>query len=205
MLHLLLIGTMTLAFNLRGAQPKSEKLRDRFSKTSVTCIIRSQPQGALAQRYFDQACASFSASIIAKPFGRSARRLSRSRLRHGPLGDGVCLGPHVNKPMDSNDTVQAWSALQLAIQGKAQAPLKEQAYIAALEKRYQPQHQDDRQALDKAFAAAMRQLAKEYPDDLDAQVLFAESLMNTMPWDYWTRDRRPKPETEEILSVCVSS
>ena len=66
----------------------------------------------------------------------------------------------MNKPMDSNDTVQAWSALQLAIQGKAQAPLKEQAYIAALEKRYQPQHQDDRQALDKAFAAAMRQLAR---------------------------------------------
>jgi hypothetical protein len=47
----------------------------------------------------------------------------------------------------------------------------------------------------------MRQLAKEYPDDLDAQVLFAESLMNTMPWDYWTRDRPPKPETEEILSA----
>jgi hypothetical protein len=47
----------------------------------------------------------------------------------------------------------------------------------------------------------MRELAKEYPDDLDAQVLFAESLMNTMPWDYWTRDRTPKPETEEILAA----
>jgi tetratricopeptide (TPR) repeat protein len=47
----------------------------------------------------------------------------------------------------------------------------------------------------------MRELAREYPDDLDAQVLFAESLMNTMPWDYWTRDRTPKPETEEILTA----
>jgi tetratricopeptide (TPR) repeat protein len=47
----------------------------------------------------------------------------------------------------------------------------------------------------------MRGLVREYPDDLDAQVLFAESLMNTIPWDYWTRDRTPKPETEEILNA----
>jgi tetratricopeptide (TPR) repeat protein len=84
---------------------------------------------------------------------------------------------------------------------KSKASTKEQAYITALEKRYQAAHQDDRLALDQAFAAAMRAVVKEYPDDLDAQVIFAESLMNTMPWDYWTRDRRPKPETEEILAA----
>jgi tetratricopeptide (TPR) repeat protein len=47
----------------------------------------------------------------------------------------------------------------------------------------------------------MRELARQYPDDLDAQVFFAEALMDTMPWDYWTRDRTPKPETEEILGA----
>jgi tetratricopeptide (TPR) repeat protein len=47
----------------------------------------------------------------------------------------------------------------------------------------------------------MRDLVKHYPDDLDVQTMFAESLMNTMPWDYWTRDRTPKPETEEILAA----
>jgi tetratricopeptide (TPR) repeat protein len=41
----------------------------------------------------------------------------------------------------------------------------------------------------------------QYPDDLDAQTLFAESLMNTMPWDYWTKDRSPKPETEEVFDA----
>src|SRR5262249_32721742 len=46
-----------------------------------------------------------------------------------------------------------------------------------------------------------RELAAQYPDDLDAQVLFAESLMDTMPWDYWTHDRSPKPETVEILDA----
>jgi tetratricopeptide (TPR) repeat protein len=36
--------------------------------------------------------------------------------------------------------------------------------------------------------------------DLDAQVLLAEALMNTMPWDYWLGDRSPKPETEEAIA-----
>jgi len=47
----------------------------------------------------------------------------------------------------------------------------------------------------------MREVTREFPDDLDAQVLLAEAIMDTMPWDYWTRDRKPKPETEEALAA----
>jgi tetratricopeptide (TPR) repeat protein len=159
-------------------------------------------QSERAQRYFDQG--------LRLVFGfnhKEAIRSFRSAAHLDPTcamaywGAAYALGPHVNRPMDSNDTVQAWAALQLAVAHKPKASPKERAYITALEKRYQPEHQEDRLALDKAFAAAMRDLAKEYPDDLDAQVIFAESLMNTMPWDYWTRDRTPKPETEEILAA----
>jgi tetratricopeptide (TPR) repeat protein len=116
-------------------------------------------------------------------------------------GVAYAFGPHVNKPMDASDTTNAWAALQQAVANKSKTTAKEQSYITALEKRYQAEHKDDRLALDQAFAAAMRDVAKQYPDDLDAQTIFAESLMNTMPWDYWTRDRTPKPETEEILAA----
>jgi len=116
-------------------------------------------------------------------------------------GVAYAFGPHVNKPMDAGDTAAAWSALQLAVAHRGNVSPKEQAYITALEKRYQPDHGDDRAALDKAFAGAMRELVRQYPDDLDARTMFAESLMNTMPWDYWTGDRAPKPETEEILGA----
>src|SRR6185503_11555394 len=155
-----------------------------------------------AQRYFDQG--------LRLLFGfnhREAIRSFRSAAHFDPQcamahwGVAYAFGPHVNKPMDANDTAQAWAALQFAIAGKTNASAKAQAYISALEKRYAPTHTDNRLALDKAFAAAMRDLSHQYPDDLDAQVLFAESLMNTMPWDYWTRDRTPKPETEEILAA----
>jgi hypothetical protein len=29
--------------------------------------------------------------------------------------------------------------------------------------------------------------------------LFADAVMNTMPWDYWQENGEPKPETQEIL------
>ena len=158
-----------------------------------------------AQRYFDQGM-----SLLFGFNHKEAIRSFRSAAQLDPdcamayWGAAYAFGPHVNKPMDTNDTVEAWAALQLAVAAKSKGSTKEQAYITALEKRYQPEHKDDRSALDKGFAGAMRVLAKQYPDDLDAQVLFAESLMDTMPWDYWTHDRTPKPETEEILNALRS-
>src|SRR5262245_1789516 len=140
-----------------------------------------------AQRYFDQGMRLL--------FGFNHREAIRS-FRSAACVDPDCamaywgvayaFGPHVKKPMDTNDTAQAWAALQLALANRAKASPKEQMYIDALKTRYQAEHKDNRLDLDQAFAGAMRQLARQHPDDLDAQVLFAESLMNTMPWDYWT-------------------
>jgi tetratricopeptide (TPR) repeat protein len=155
-----------------------------------------------AQRYFDQGMRlvfGFNHREAIRSFRSAAHLDPNCVMAH--WGVAYAYGPHVNKPMDGSDTTNAWAALQLAVAGKARVSPKEQAYITALESRYQSAHADDRSGLDKVFATAMRELAKQYPDDLDAQVLFAESLMDTMPWDYWTRDRTPKPETEEILGA----
>jgi tetratricopeptide (TPR) repeat protein len=156
----------------------------------------------LAQRYFDQGLRlvfGFNHKEAIRSFRSAARLDPQCALAH--WGVAYAFGPHVNKAMDSNDTASAWAALQSAVAHKSRGSAKEQAYINALEKRYRSEHQDDRVALDKAFADAMRGVARQYPDDLDAQVFFAEALMNTIPWDYWTRDRTPKPETEEFLRV----
>lgn len=159
-------------------------------------------ESKLAQRYFDQG--------LRLLFGfnhKEAIRAFRSAAHVDPecamayWGAAYAYGPHVNKPMDSTEAARAWEALQKAVVHKKAASAKERAYITALEARYRAEHREDRAALDQAFAQAMRQVARQYPDDLDAQVIFAESLMNTMPWDYWTRDRAPKPETEEILQA----
>ena len=47
----------------------------------------------------------------------------------------------------------------------------------------------------------MRELHMKYPNDNDAASLFAESMMNTMPWDYWLDPENPKPLTMEVLAA----
>src|SRR5689334_3354600 len=119
-------------------------------------------QSQQAQRYFDQG--------LRLLFGfnhREAIRSFRSAAQLDPQcamaywGVAYAYGPHVNKPMDSNDTSNAWAALQLAVAAKGKASPKEQAYITALEKRYEPEHKENRLALDKAFADSMRGVANQ--------------------------------------------
>jgi tetratricopeptide (TPR) repeat protein len=50
----------------------------------------------------------------------------------------------------------------------------------------------------------MRKLSGKYPDDLDAAVLFAASLMEASPWNYWTRDGQPREDTPDILATLES-
>jgi tetratricopeptide (TPR) repeat protein len=116
-------------------------------------------------------------------------------------GIAVALGPNINKPMDAADVPLAWDALQQAKRLSSNASEKEKAYIKALESRYSPQPVTDRRTLDLEYANAMRDVMKNYPQDLDAATLFAEALMDTMPWDYYMEDRRPKAVTEELIKA----
>ncbi|NJL17465.1 MAG: hypothetical protein HC938_09930 [Nitrospira sp.] len=50
----------------------------------------------------------------------------------------------------------------------------------------------------------MRGVWRQFPDDPDAGVLFAEALMDLRPWDLWTAGGQPRPGTEEIVSTLES-
>jgi tetratricopeptide (TPR) repeat protein len=155
-----------------------------------------------AQRYFDQGlmlCYAFNHTEAIRSF-RSAAQIDPD-CAMAWWGVAYAFGPHVNKPMTKEDNQGAWEALQQAVARRGQASPREQAYIDAIAQRYQAEFNENRATLDKAYAHAMQELAAQYPDDLDAQVLKAEALMDTMPWDYWLKDRRPKPETEEALAA----
>ena len=47
----------------------------------------------------------------------------------------------------------------------------------------------------------MREVARRFPDDLDAATLFADALMNLRPWNLWKPDGSMQPETPEILET----
>jgi len=155
-----------------------------------------------AQKYFDQGMTllfGFNHKEAIRSF-RSAAVIDPS-CAMAYWGIAYAYGPHVNRPMSAEDNAEAWKALESALALRSRVSAHERAYVDALQTRYVQEFNADRSALDRAFAAAMRKLVAQYPDDLDAQTFFAESLMDTMPWDYWAKDRSPKPETEEAFAA----
>lgn len=157
------------------------------------------------QRFFDQGL------ILAYGFNHAeAERSFREAARLDP-GCAICwwgvalvLGPNINAPMDPANGPKAWEALGKAERLAPGADARERAYIEALSARYAAEPPADRTALDRAYAEAMRKVAQRFPEDTDASTLFAEALMNLMPWDYWLEDGRPRPATVEALEALES-
>lgn len=153
-----------------------------------------------AQTYFDQGM------VLAFGFNHAeATRSFREAQRLDPdcamcyWGEALVLGPNINAAMPEDNVAPAWAALQKAREHTDHATPRHRAYIEALAARYRPEPLEDRSELDLAYADAMRKLAEAHPEDYDAQSLFAEALMDTTPWDYWTEDNQPKEETRELL------
>jgi hypothetical protein len=113
-------------------------------------------------------------------------------------GQALVLGPNINAPMSPDDEPKAKEAAQKAVSLKSKASAREQAYIDAVAKRYTGDAKD-RAAGNRAYADAMREVSKRYPDDLDAATLYAEALMDLRPWNYWLRDGQAYGETSEIV------
>ena len=159
----------------------------------------------LVQRFFDQGL------ILAYGFNHAeAARAFREASRLDPdcamceWGLALVLGPNINKAMDDADVSAAYEASQRALEKSAGGTDLEQALIQSLTQRYAPTAVEDRSGLDRAYADAMAAVAEQFPDDLDTQVLYAEALMNLMPWDYYLEDGTPRPETDIVVATIES-
>jgi len=168
-------------------------------------ITTSDPD---AQRYFDQGLVidfAFNHAESIRSF-RAAQRLDDD-CAMCYWGEALALGPNINVTfngkvvMADEDRLAAYAAIGKAVARKSIATPKEQDLIDALAVRYDGDPATDREPLDLAYAEAMRQMHQKYPDDDDVAALFAESLMNTMPWDYWVDPESPKPETVEVIET----
>jgi tetratricopeptide (TPR) repeat protein len=164
-------------------------------------------KNALAQRYFNQGLVlayGFNHAEAARSFREAARLDPNCAMSY--WGVALVLGPNINAGMEKNAVPQAWQALQKALQlsQRSSTSSRERALIQALAKRYAPQPVEDRKPLDLAYVKAMRQVVQSYPTDLDAATLFAEALMDTMPWDYWQPNAQPKPEAMEIFQTLAA-
>ena len=153
-----------------------------------------------AQQYFDQGLRlvyGFNHAESIRSFTRATELDPTCAMCY--WGIAYAYGPHVNAGMDSASGVKAYQAAQKALSLSRNASPRERAYIRAVAARYAPVPPAKRASLDSAYARGMRAVARTYPNDLDAAALYAESLMDLRPWNYWTPQGKPYPGTEEIV------
>jgi tetratricopeptide (TPR) repeat protein len=140
-----------------------------------------------AQAYFDQGLRMTWAFNHAE-----ALRSYRAAQRLDPdcamcyWGEAFVLGPNINAPMEDAAGNPAVTAVKKAV-ALAHKP-NEKALIEALALRYSAAADADRAAMDQAYARAVGDAARRFPDDTEIAVLYVDALMNTSPWDYWEAD-----------------
>ncbi len=156
-----------------------------------------------AQHYFNQGLAflhGFNHASAIRSFQEAAKADPNCAMAH--FGIALAAGPHINYPLVPPPMAElAWKELTLAQQHADKASPVERDLIDALSKRYANPQPEDRSALDRAYADAMREVWKKYPKDQDVGAFFAESMMDLSPWNQWTNDGQPNPGTEEIVAT----
>ena len=159
-----------------------------------------------AQRYFDQGLRfvfGFNHGVAIRSFQEAARLDPGCAMAH--WGIALASGPHINFPLVPPPAAElAWSELALARAAAPRATALERDLIEALSHRYANPQPEDRSALDRGYADAMRKVWQQHPDSTDAGVFFAEAMMDLRPWDQWTLEGQPQPGTDEILATLVA-
>ena len=159
-----------------------------------------------AQQYFDQGMRflwAFNHDESTRSFARAAQLDPQCALCY--WGVALTVGPNYNLPSIAESRAKvAAEAVALARKYAAQATPVEQALIAALALRYpdaRPLDPSSSAPVLKAYAEAMHSVAIRFPDDLDVQTLYAESLMTMNAWKLWSPDGGPAPGTREIQTT----
>jgi tetratricopeptide (TPR) repeat protein len=181
-----------------GAAPDAPVLFENLG-TYVGNVTTSSGR---AQAYFDQG--------LRLTYGFNhweAQRSFKEAVRLDPncamcyWGVALTYGSNYNSPTDAERERGAYEAVQAAVALADRVTPRERAMIQALAQRHSSKPDADRAALDRAYADAMRAVARQFPDDPDAGTLFADALMNLRPWNLWTEDGQPQPGTEEIVQT----
>lgn len=163
-------------------------------------ITTSTPE---AQQFFDEGLTllyGFNHEEAYRSFERAAALDPKAPMPH--WGMSLALGTNYNDTATPDRIGKAYGHLAHAQERAANGNDAERAFIDALAKRYVAKSDDGKQAeREAAYSAAMGEVSKRFPDDLDAATLYAESMMNLRPWKLYTFAGEPEPGTESIVAA----
>jgi tetratricopeptide (TPR) repeat protein len=161
-----------------------------------------------AQKYFDQGIRliyGFNHAEALRSFREAARIDKDCAIAY--WGQALALAPNINDSAIGPDREQqGYDAIRDALKRRRQANPKERALIDALASRFAAKPPSgDRQAMNQAYARAMDKVWRRFPKDPDVAVLYADAVMNTRPWNYWTKDGKPQPGVEKARMALEST
>jgi tetratricopeptide (TPR) repeat protein len=139
-----------------------------------------------AQRYFDQGLRlayAFNHNEALRAFRKAQSLAPECAMCY--WGEAYVLGPNINAPMDEAAVAPAYAAVTRAQALAGNASASERALIRAMAMRYSADPNADRGALNAAYATGMTHAKTQFPNDPEILAMFAESIMDLSPWDYW--------------------
>ncbi len=155
-----------------------------------------------AQRWFDQGLRlvyAFNHHEAQKAFREAARLDPKCAMCF--WGIAMTEGSNYNAPTNGERETRALVAVRQAAALAAGTRPEERALIDAVARRHSADPAAARATLDGVYADAMREVARRFPDDLEAATFFADAMMNLRPWNLWTADGTPQPGTEELVQT----
>jgi tetratricopeptide (TPR) repeat protein len=117
----------------------------------------------------------------------------------------LAAAPNLQMHMNRDREKAAKEAIQMAINLSANSPEIEQEYISILGKKFANHlNNDDLNKLKLEYSQNLGRLSKRYPDDPDAAVLFAASLLGLQE-EYWKEDGTPFPGIQEAVDTLQNT
>ncbi len=160
-----------------------------------------------AQAFFDQGLRltyAFNHAEAHRAFMEAARLDPGSAMSY--WGQAYTLGPNINDALpDDERKTKANEALKRATELVNDATPKEKALINALRSRYSDDLSADLATLNTSYMEVMKKVQNKFPGDADIQTLYAASVMNTMPWNYWDNEGNPMPNTLDAKKALESA
>jgi tetratricopeptide (TPR) repeat protein len=153
-----------------------------------------------SQMFFNQAIImanSFNHAEAERSFREAVKQDSTFAM--GYWGIAYVLGPNFNSVSNMGTVNEIRNAVTKAVHLSETVSGWERAVINAIQTKFPM----DTTATDgEGFANSMKQAFMEFPDNSFVATLYAESVMNLHPWDFYVeRGGEPRPWTPEIVSL----
>lgn len=159
------------------------------------------------QAFFDQGVKlsyAFNHAEGHRSFMEAARLDPNSAMPY--WGQAFALGPNINDPLPDDERKNKINeAMVKARRLASKANPKEKALIEALSTRYSEDLTKDAAELNMDYMKAMTKVVQRFPEDANIQILYAASVMNTVPWNYWDKDGNPSPNIKEAKAALESA